>query len=444
MLMSRKIVLALAGLVLAPVLADAFCGFYVAQADASLFNQASQVVLVRDGDRTTLTMVNDYKGDPKEFAIVVPVPNVIQKSDVKVLNKSTVAAVDAYTAPRMVEYWDPDPCPKPYDRRYEVMSGAVDMMDAPRPATKAAAPRGSGVKIEAEYSVGEYDIVVQSATQSTGLQQYLEGNGYRIPKGATEVLASYIQQNMHFFLAKVNLKKHLESEQPFLSPLQVTSTSPKYMLPIRLGTVNANGPQDLLVYAISQKGRVEPTNYRLTKLPTDLAIPEYVQGEFGRFYKDLFAQQVSKQGMQTVFLEYAWPLSINCDPCAADPVRADQLRELGASWVQDQYGYHQQNTYLTRLHVRYDRAHFPEDLVFQETADQSTFQGRYIVNHPFPGDTTCDAGKKYELTLADRQAKEVDTLASLTGWNPNEIRTHYSARPNAPKPAKPSYWDGVK
>ncbi len=32
--------------------AQAFCGFYVAKADTSLFNQASQVVLVRDGDRT--------------------------------------------------------------------------------------------------------------------------------------------------------------------------------------------------------------------------------------------------------------------------------------------------------------------------------------------------------------------------------------------------------
>ena len=28
----------------------AFCGFYVARADAKLFNRASQVVLVRDGE----------------------------------------------------------------------------------------------------------------------------------------------------------------------------------------------------------------------------------------------------------------------------------------------------------------------------------------------------------------------------------------------------------
>ena len=47
-----------------------FCGFYVAKADTKLFNKASQVVLVRDGDRTVLTMANDFKGEPKEFAVV--------------------------------------------------------------------------------------------------------------------------------------------------------------------------------------------------------------------------------------------------------------------------------------------------------------------------------------------------------------------------------------
>ena len=34
----------------------AFCGFYVAKADTKLFNQASQVVLVRHDDKTVITM----------------------------------------------------------------------------------------------------------------------------------------------------------------------------------------------------------------------------------------------------------------------------------------------------------------------------------------------------------------------------------------------------
>lgn len=56
-----------------------FCGFYVGKADGKLFNEASQVVLVRDEQKTVMTMVNDYKGAMSEFALVVPVPTVLEK-----------------------------------------------------------------------------------------------------------------------------------------------------------------------------------------------------------------------------------------------------------------------------------------------------------------------------------------------------------------------------
>src|SRR5437868_13254218 len=87
-----------------------FCGFYVAKADTKLFNKASQVVLVRQGDRTVLTMANDFKGDPKEFAVVIPVPTVLQKEQIHIGEKALLDHLDAYSAPRLVEYFDEDPC----------------------------------------------------------------------------------------------------------------------------------------------------------------------------------------------------------------------------------------------------------------------------------------------------------------------------------------------
>src|SRR6267142_4281699 len=92
----------------------AFCGFYVAKADTKLFNQASQVVLVRQEDKTVITMANDFKGDPKELAIVVPVPTVLEKGQIRVGDRALIEHLDAYSAPRLVEYFDPDPCtPQP-------------------------------------------------------------------------------------------------------------------------------------------------------------------------------------------------------------------------------------------------------------------------------------------------------------------------------------------
>ncbi|MBD0362225.1 MAG: DUF2330 domain-containing protein, partial [Coleofasciculus sp. C3-bin4] len=95
----------------------AFCGFYVAKADTKLYNQASQVVIARNGSRTILTMANDYQGDVKDFALVVPVPVVLQQDQVNVGDPQIIERLDAFSAPRLVEYFDPDPCNPPmYDR----------------------------------------------------------------------------------------------------------------------------------------------------------------------------------------------------------------------------------------------------------------------------------------------------------------------------------------
>ncbi len=314
------------------------------------------------------------------------------------------------------------------------------------PAGAMPQPRareGLGVKIEAQYTVGEYDILILSAQESGGLEIWLKQNGYRIPQGAGAVLGSYIRQNLKFFVARVNLKEQAKTGFAYLRPLRVSYESPKFMLPIRLGTVNADGPQDLVILALTRKGRVETTNYMTVKLPTGQEIPPYVKGEFGEFYKAMFATQVKKEDMRAVFLEYAWDMAW-CDPCAADPLSQDELKKLGVFWLE---GDAQQqpgaasgaiqrprppgmpmppggavNVYVTRLHVRYDAAHFPEDLAFQETANRENFQGRYVLRHPWKGETRCAAVDEYRRQLGQRQEREAQALAWLTGWDVTEIR----------------------
>ncbi len=184
--------------------AHAFCGFYVAKADTKLFNEASKVVIARHDDRTVLTMVNDYRGDPQEFAMVVPVPTFIERGQIHVGKQAVVDHLDAFSAPRLVEYHDPDPCRRMerYDLESSATGGAMLRMAA-EPNPDAAL----GVVVEAEYTVGEYDIVILSAEQSDGLETWLRESGYRIPDGASRVLGSYIKQGMRFFVAKVNLEE---------------------------------------------------------------------------------------------------------------------------------------------------------------------------------------------------------------------------------------------
>lgn len=400
--------------------AQAFCGFYVAQADAKLFNQSSKVILARDGDQTAITMASDYEGDVKEFAVVIPVPTFIERKQIGVVDPKTVDHLDRYTAPRLVEYHDPDPCIQYMFRSAPVSNSVVRMS-----AVVGLRQRSQGVTIEASYDVGEYDVLILSAKESTGLVEWLVDNKYRIPDGAEAVLGSYIKQGMRFFVAKVNVERMKGIGNGYLRPLQVRYQSAKFMVPLRLGTVNARGPQDLIIYALTRKGRVESANYRNVKIPSDIDVPLYVKDQFGPFYKAVFDKAVAKEGMKAVFVEYAWDMGW-CDPCAADPLTSKELVETGARWLDsdDDALYRTprgSNAYVTRLHVRYDAASFPEDIAFLETADRTNFQGRYVMNHPWRGNATCAAADAYRKLLPERFAAQARNLESVTGWPHGEI-----------------------
>jgi hypothetical protein len=182
-----------------------------------------------------------------------------------------------------------------------------------------------------------------------------------------------------------------------------------------------------------------------------------VKDRFRDFYKAMFSHQVAKENMSTIFTEYAWDMGW-CDPCAADPLSPEELRQLGVFWLAPAsvprppgtggvrpapISPGSQNVFMTRLHVRYDAVHFPEDLVFQETADRTNFQGRYVLRHAWKGQASCEAADRYRTELPQRHEREAQNLASLTGWNIDQIRRSMNAEnpPMAPAPLK--WWQRI-
>lgn len=473
---------------LAPWLpAHAFCGFYAGKADASLFNEASQVVVVRDGKRTVLSLLNDYKGPLNEFALIVPTPTVVRQGQVSVAEKAVFERLDAYSSPRLAEYHDADPCQLQFAWGYDALHYGRPVM-APAAAAilqrKSERDQALGVKVEAQYTVEEYDIVSLSATQSDGLETWLRENGYKVPAGASAALRPYINQGMKFFVAKVNLKEQAKTGYTMLRPLQFGFESEKFMLPMRLGMLNAppGKAQDLIVYVLTRQGRVESSNYRTVQLPANVNLPHFIKPRFTDFYKALFDQQARKEDHRVVFTEYFWDMGW-CDPCAANPLTQEELRKSGVFWLDRQAAQSEaQPVLLTRLHVRYTPATFPEDLMFTQTRDRQNWQTRYVIQNPYEGTVAqceaktqqadceamckpriaqllqwqgqgqrnlperyrdkeaqvlgrdcvaaCNAGKAqaleaaaayYERNLPQRLAQEKQTLATLTGWSAAEI-----------------------
>lgn len=457
--MSRRFPTLLAALalgLLGATQAEAFCGFYVAKADTKMFNHASRVAISRAEGRTVITMANDYQGEPSDFALVIPTPTVLQETQINVAEPALIDHLDAYTAPRLVEYFDSNPCDVRIMRRLATSAAPMAMEDGAADRAKAL-----GVAIEAEYSVGEYDIQILSAAQSSGLLTFLTENGYTLPAGAAPMLGGYIKQGMKFFVAKVNLEAHAARNATYLRPLQIAFESEMFMLPIRLGTLNADQEQELFVFTLTRQGRVESANYRTKPAPTGMDLPIFVKDDFGDFYRGMFSELVRKDP-GVVFTEYAWDMNW-CDPCAADPLSRAELRTLGAWWVEADgasvgggpvplpgrpqprralpRGPQPIDVFVTRMHMRYTAESHKDDIAFRETDDRKNFQARYVLRHPWTGDASCKAATDYRAQLKGRWEKEAQTLANLTAWPISEIRAKQPKPADMPTP-KP-WWEDI-
>jgi hypothetical protein len=397
--------------------AAAFCGFFVAGSNEKLTNNASQVVLLRKGNKTAMTMSNTYKGPPQNFAMVVPVPVVLKKEDVKTLPMNVFDHIDQLSAPRLVEYWERDPCQPEIAYPSTVASGA------PQPPTPSPTGGGGshGVKIEAQFAVGEYEILILSAKESGGLELWLREHKYTIPKGAAEALAPYVADKMKFFVAKVDIAKVKKSAEGVvqLSPLRVTFDSQELRLPVRLGLLNAEQKQDLIVYVLHPDKRFEVANYPNLFVPTNLEVVDEVRKDFAAFYAELFDATLAPRQGKAIVTEYAWQTT-SCDPCPTEPLQPQDLVTLGGDVGGDAQGYHgswngmgYSPWVLTRLHARYDKTSLSDDLIFKEappvlggranwdgqSADAgaslkdaggvNNFQGRYIIRHYWQGKVAC-------------------------------------------------------
>ncbi|MBK9036034.1 MAG: DUF2330 domain-containing protein [Myxococcales bacterium] len=404
--------LALGALALTAPRAEAFCGFYVNGAGSEMFNDATQVVLMRSGTRTVLAMQNNYQGPPEAFAMVIPVPTVLQEADVKTLPQEVFTHVDQMGAPRLVEYWEEDPCAPQV--RYERARNQA--MPAPPAAGIALGDSaGFGVTIEAQFTVGEYQIVILSAKDATGLDAWLRSEHYQIPPGAEPFLKPYVAAGMKFFVAKVDpAKVKFVDGRAALSPLRFHYDTDDFSLPIRLGLANSSGTQDLIVSILAPGQRYEVANYGNVTIPTNLDVKDAVRDKFGEFYAALFDRTIEKNP-GAVVTEYAWQAT-NCDPCPGPVIDMGELATLGLDVLGGDKGKaapfsgDAMSMVLTRLHARYGKT-VTEDLVFKAAepivggreflqdggkleerarpAGMNNFQARYAIRHEWTGPITC-------------------------------------------------------
>ena len=389
---------------LCPTAAFGFCGTYVGDGASTLQNRTSQIVLVRQADQTTLTLSSDYSGDAESFGLLIPVPPALVAEDISLVDPQWIQDIETYTNPRLVSYtcedfdgWEP---PEQRAALGVSMPGAM-MLSAMACADQGYSTSGdwwgdpmaseSTVEVEAEIAVGEYDVVLLTAEESSDLLRWLNLNGYVIDQVAEAMLQEYIDAGSAFLAAKINLERVSLDEELRLSPLRLRYTSEAVSLPLRLGTLNSTGVQDLVLHVISEiyDGAWGISNYDEARLDDECMSKELGDGSFSPFYDDVLTSSLapSADGSATWLLEYAWSVSPggpHCDPCPPEsldiPVPEETMAGLGFEWDEswDSWSGGLPSFTISRLRMRYSPDQINEDLMLYSMGYVENTQVRYI------------------------------------------------------------------
>lgn len=344
--------------------AEAFCGTYVGGSGSEFFNEYSQVAFVRDGNTTTLTIVNDIQGDFNSFALVIPVPEVMPEENIHTLDAELFDRLDAYSEPRLVSYVCED---------FEIEEPEMNFGST----SDTGSVEDGGVEVEAHYVIGEFDIVILSAEQSGGLFDWLTANGYSVPGQSRDLLEEYIAEGLFFLAAKVHSEAGIQDGDT-LSPLQLRYESPAMQLPIRIGTLNSKEEQDLVIYGVNpySNGRLGISNYLEFSIEDECMWLS--EGEsFGEYYSDQFTKGYQGTTEAAWTMEYAWGGG-GCDPCSGTPPDGDDLVSLGLNEEYIHYGEY----FFTRLHMRYTPQQVDEEIMLYLSGITDPDQYRFIEYNP--------------------------------------------------------------
>jgi MYXO-CTERM domain-containing protein len=327
---------ALLGLVLTvPVAAPAhaFPGFLASKKSTDVKVHSTQMVVMKKGNATAVSVMPDYEGPLEPFAMVLVVPADVTADRVTTLKREYVDRVDALSAPRFHEYWEQDPCdPGPVEQEWErnmkadASSAFLGGGDAPQGTQKVA--KELLLDVEAKKKEGEYAFSLLGKDDQ--VSAWLKSKGYTPPAGADQAVAPYVQAGMRLVVAQVdpNRVELVGGDRAQLSPIRFWTEQPYETIPNRVGLLNAPDKQELIVYVLDQSQRYESKNYKNLFPPTNVEVDFAVKERIGEFYVAL--QDIIEQKSPNSFLlEYAWPTEGCGQPCATEPLQIAELLSLG-------------------------------------------------------------------------------------------------------------------
>ncbi len=335
--------------------------------------RVTRIVLAREAGRTVLTLYPDEHGQNRDGVLLLPIPGEIEASSGESVDGAAIDRLDVATMPRPV---------------------AEGTCTPPPESAPALAPDVSG---DGRGPDSYYDIKIFSPADTGMIERSLVERHVVLSPASRTTLAGYQKQRMNFVLVgRVANRLPVRPSSP-PPALRIVYKSKNFMLPIRL---NGNDrPQEWLIFALTRHGRVEAANYLTVKIQGDLELSPLTLHDFAKFHQSLFDRASHHGRSRAIVLEFAGSLS-DCPHYFSQPLTAGTLGYLSAAGQPSGNGA-EPDIFVTRLHIRYERRYFPEDLLFNETRDRAPFVARYPVRQPLGDRAGC---------RGERPARSADAL----------------------------------
>jgi hypothetical protein len=277
--------------------------------------RGSTVVLMRDGSHTVVSIQSRFRGSIDGVALLIPVKKGVSTKDVRALPREVFARLDALSAPRLVELWELDPCEPQFE---------------PPPKETGVMPYEYGVDPAAVLVDGEYEMIAAAGSTPEAIKAWLTGRGYEVTPAVERAVERAMKNDLTFVLARVHPSKVTfegqgTEREPVLSPIRFAYESATLELPPGVGD-SSSGEDVVLV--LSPDRRFGVVKDEAPPIPTNLDVRPAARDAFDAFYAGLLAKQREKVPGRFI-TEYAWP-SDGCEPCATEPLDANDLLTLGA------------------------------------------------------------------------------------------------------------------
>ena len=320
--------------------AQAFPGFFTGKKDAKRINKSTQVVVMKKGQDTVVTIMADYEGPLDELAMVIPVPADVEIENVHAIKTDMVEHLDHISSPRFHEYWEKDPCDpekqiQEWERDLRVSGTGFLGEGMPMPEGQRKVAKEMKLKVDAVFKQGSHNehtfhLVEPGASLSGALGEL----GYKMPDGADVATKSYVDRGMKFLIVEVDTKRVglTGGDRAVLSPVQF-ATREKVDVNSTLGLLNSNGMQELLIFVIHPDKRFEAGNYKNVFPPTNIHVDFKVKERMGEFYAAIHDMMLAKDP-QAMLVEYAWDAEGCGRPCPNEGLSLSELLSFGGNFFE--------------------------------------------------------------------------------------------------------------